>query len=361
MGAQPPLTLTATAMQRLKIQQNPETGAIETSVGPAETPAHSQAQTLDTRQSAQESGNDRRLSAGLDLDGRQRQELAQAGVDGDQKLALFGRSRGSQEAEQTLTNHSLRGSFVALFEKQFKEGKIRVGVIDDFRPGETHGRNVEQRILDQMPQELRGKVEIVRYDVAGLTRDERAKVLLRAADDAQDKKIVALSVSGGINAYPVATIEKAIGGKDLTKDTARAGYDALVRINGLSPTEQESFKQLNLASGKIPVVTPVWNNDTTTMAALLLGSRSGNGIITSIDKPPVNPNGALYKATEIAGMVDVRVPGKVPNPNTSQSAPYFIGNMLGYALEEYKDKTAPRPNPQPGPRPRADGGTEPAV
>ncbi len=347
---------------RLKIQQNPETGAIETGVEAGDAPATpNQTQTFDARQSNQDQGGARQLIAGLDPEGRQRQDLAQAGGDAEQKLAMFGRSRGSQEAEQTLTNHSLRGSFVALFEKQYNEGKIRVGVIDDFRPGQTHGANVVQRILDQMPDELRSKVEIVRYDVAGLSKDERAKVLLRAADDAQDKRILALSVSGGMNAYPVTTIEKAIGGKDLTKETARAGYDALVKINGLSPTEQESFKQLNLASGKIPVVTPVWNNDTTTMAALLLGSKSGNGIVTSIDKPAVNPNGSLYKATEISGLVDVRVPGQFPNPNTSQSAPFFIGNMLGYALEEYKAKNAPRPNPQPGPRPRADAGSDPSA
>ena len=58
-------------MQRLKIQQDPQTGALETSV----EPVAASAQPADARQPSQDSGNDRRLAGTLDTDGRQRQEL----------------------------------------------------------------------------------------------------------------------------------------------------------------------------------------------------------------------------------------------------------------------------------------------
>jgi hypothetical protein len=267
------------------------------------------------------------------------------------------------DAQKTLENHSLNGSFVAHFEKQLQQGKIRIGVIDDFGPNSTHGTRVEERILSQMPQSLRDKVEIVRYDVAGLSGDERARVISQAANDAKDKNLLALSVSGGINAYPVGNIERLIGNRDLTQDTARAAYDALVKNNNTSPALQEAMRDLNQASGKIPVVTPVWNSNSTTLPALLLGSDSGNGIVTSIDKPGVNPGGRLYNATDIPGLVDVTTPGQFPNPNTSQSAPYFIGNLLRYGLEQYEVRHPRVPTPQPGPSrgPRADGGTDPVA
>ena len=88
---------------------------------------------------------------------------------------------------------------MAHFEKQLQQGKIRIGVSDYFGSNSTHGVRVEERILSQMPQELRGRVEIVRYDVAGLNGDDRARVISPAANDAKDKNLLALSVSGGIN------------------------------------------------------------------------------------------------------------------------------------------------------------------
>jgi hypothetical protein len=324
-------------MQRIKIHQNPETGSLETSVeANAEAPqsAHTIAAATHTpqREDSRNLNNDQRLP-----------------VAGDELLLASGtRSREVRDAEQTLKNHSLNGSYVAHFEQQLKQGKIRIGLIDDFGPNATHGRNVEERILSQMPQELRGKVEIVRYDVAGLGSDDRARVISQAARDAQDKKLLTLSVSGGISAYPVATIERLIGNRDLTKDTAREAYDAVIKNNNSSTAVQQAMRDLNAASGKIPVVTPVWNNDTITLPALLLGSKSGNGIITSIDRPAIDPGGKLYNATQIPGLVDVTVPGQFPNPNTSQSTPYFIGNMLRYGLEKYKERNT-----------RADGGSDP--
>ena len=339
-------------MQRMKISQNPDTGSLETSVeSGAETPqapsAVAAASLGPQREDGRNIGNDLRLPEAGD----------------DQRLALLGRGREVRDAEQTLRDHSLNGSFTAHFEQQLERGKIRIGVIDDFGPGTSHGRNVEERILSQMPQELRGKVEIVRYDVAGLNGDDRARVISQAANDAKDKNLLALSVSGGINAYPVGNIERLIGNRDLTQDTARESYDALIKNNNTSPALQQAMRDLNLASGKVPVVTPVWNNDTTTLPALLLGSHSGNGIVTSIDRPLIDPGGRLYNATQINGLVDVTLPGQFPNPNTSQSAPYFIGNLLRYGLEQYEQRHPRVPTPQPGPRPtpRADGGADPVA
>ena len=340
-------------MQRMKISQNPDTGNLETSVeSSAETPQA--AQTIAAASLAPQRDDSRNHSNDI--------RLPEAGDD--QRLALFGRGRDTRDAEQTLRDHSLNGSFVAHFEQQLERGKIRIGVIDDFGPSTTHGRNVEERILSQMPQSLRDKVEIVRYDVAGLSGDDRARVISQAANDAKDKNLLALSVSGGINAYPVGNIERLIGNRDLTQDTARAAYDALIKNNNTSPALQEAMRDLNQASGKIPVVTPVWNNDTTTLPALLLGSRSGNGIVTSIDRPTVDPLGILYNATQIPGIVDVNVPSQPGNPNTSQSSPYFIGNLLRYGLEQYEERHPRVPTPQPGPArnaPRADGGTDPVA
>jgi hypothetical protein len=326
-------------MPQLKISQNPETGHLETSAQGDPTP-----QGMAT---APAQINDRTLAlANL---GPQRDDSRQLGHDlpspekGEQLLALRGRSREVQDAEQTLRNHSLNGSFLGHFEQQLKQGKIRIGVIDDFsdKNGRNHGVNVEQRILSQMPQELRSKVEIVRYDVQGMNELGKARMIALAAHEAQGKQLLALSVSGGINAYEVPKIEKLIGGRDLTKDTASDAYKNLVKNNNTIPELQNAMKQLNLASGKIPVITPVWNNDSTTLPALLLGSRQGNGIITSVDGSNI--------ATKIPGMVDVSVPGGFGNGYTSQSAPLFIGNMLRYGLEQYEQRYPRVPTPQPGP------------
>jgi hypothetical protein len=337
-------------MQRIKISQNPDTGSLEISAEPgAETSQPAQTVAAASLSPQREDGR----STGNEL------RLPEAGDE--QRLALFGRGRDVREAEQTLRDHSLNGSFVAHFEQQLERGKIRIGVIDDFGPSTTHGRNVEERILSQMPQSLRDKVEIVRYDVAGLSGDDRARVISQAANDAKDKNLLALSVSGGINAYPVGNIERLLGNRDLTQDTAREAYDALIKNNNTSTALQQAMRDLNQASGKIPVVTPVWNNETTTLPALLLGSNSGNGIVTSIDRPAIDPLDILYNATQISGLVDVTVPAQPGNPNTSQSSPYFIGNLLRYGLEQYEERHPRVPTPQPGPSrgPRADGGTDP--
>lgn len=336
-------------MPRLKISHNPETGGLETSIeqeAPAALPERGDERNPSLVAAQLAPGRDELRPATQDL------ALAQ---NNEQHLALFGRSREVTDAENVLRNHSLNGSFLAHFERQFAEGRIRIGVIDDFGPNATHGRNVENRILSQMPENLRGMVEIVRYDVAGLDADGRARVIAQAAQDAKDKDLLALSVSGGINAYPVANIERLIGNRDLTQDTARDAYTALVRNNGTSQAVQNAMRDLNAASYSIPVVTPIWNNDSTTLPALLLGSDAGNGIITSIDRPAVNPGNYLYRATEIEGLADVRVPASPGNPNTSQSAPYFIGNLLRYAWEQHGPHPMPRPGPRPGANADLDG------
>jgi hypothetical protein len=335
-------------MQRIKISQNPETGTVDSMIEAVE-PSQAAASRVTQALAATTLGLNRSDDNHLTPDSRPAQDARQP-ERGELLLAASGRSREVTDAEQTLKNHSLNGSFVSHFGQQFNQKKIRIGLIDDFGPNETHGRNVEQRILAQMPQELRDKVEIVRYDVAGLNADDRARMISKAASDAQDKKLLALSVSGGISAYPVANIERLIGNRDLTKDNAREAYDAVIKNNNSSTALQQAMRDLNSASGKIPVVTPVWNNDSTTLPALLLGSKSGNGIVTSIDRPAVDPGGKLYNATQIPGLVDVTVPGQFPNPNTSQSTPYFIGNLLRYGLEKYKERNT-----------RADGGSDPVA
>jgi hypothetical protein len=224
------------------------------------------------------------------------------------------------QVRQTLQQKNLEKSFASHANKQLREqGVIRIGVVDNYGPGETHGLNVEARIRANAPAKLQNKIQIVRYDVAGLDRDGVAKVLSRAAADASKKDLVALNIAGGVQPYSVDSIQQWISAELTSSNAGRAADEVSSRAK-LTPAERNAWASLSSASYRIPVVTPVWNDGNTTLAALTL-ARS-NGIVTSID------TSSDSQATEVA-IVDVRMPAQVGSKKTSQSAPTFIGQALG--------------------------------
>ena len=224
------------------------------------------------------------------------------------------------QVRSVLTHKHLAGSFVAHMKDQLQRtGVIRVAVVDDFSPGQTHGLNVERRILASTPSYLRDRVRIVRYDMGGLSPERKVDMLRTAAQYARDKKFVALSVSGGIEAYGVQSIKNWIGAP-LDRTTAARAFEVTAQRAKLGAGERAAWNELGKASSRIPVVTPVWNDGNTTLAALTL-ARS-NGIVTTIDCSPDS------KATEVP-IADIRMPAQFLNTRTSQSAPTFIGQALG--------------------------------
>lgn len=223
-----------------------------------------------------------------------------------------------------LESKQLAGSFVAHLKDQLhRDGVIRIAVVDDFSAGQTHGTNVEARILANVPGYLKDRVRIVRYNVGGQDRAGRARVLQRAATAAQNKEVVAVSVSGGMQAYGVASIERWVGGP-LDRSSVRRAFDATAQRAALLPEERAAWASLARASQRVPVVTPVWNDGNTTLAALTLAG--SNGVVTSIDR------GHGSEATEVP-LADIRMPAQWRNTKTSQSAPTFIGQALGLLNE----------------------------
>lgn len=236
-----------------------------------------------------------------------------------------------------LKSHNLAGSFKAHLEDQIRTtGKIRIAVMDDFSPGHTHGTNVEARIRSNAPAYLRHRIQIVRYDVGGLNATERGQLMQRMAADASAKRVVAVSVSGGVDAYGVTAIESWIG-KPLNRSTAAAAFQATAKRAHLTPQEAAGWAALANASRRIPCVTPVWNNGTTTLAAM--GMAASNGIVTTIDKSSDSV------ATEVP-LFDARMPAQWGNGFASQSAPTFIGQALGLLTERRLiDIVSPKPQP----------------
>ncbi len=224
-----------------------------------------------------------------------------------------------------LSDHNLQGSFTAHVEDQLsRTGKIRIAVVDDFSSGATHGTNVEARIRTNAPSYLRDRIEIVRYDVGGQDRAGVARVLQDAAQDAQNKEVVALSISGGLQAYGVDAIQGWIG-QPLNGSSADEAFSATAQRAGLTQGERDAWAEVADASRRIPVVTPVWNDGNTTLAALT--AASSNGIVTSIDQSQGS------RATEVP-LFDIRLPAQAFNDHTSQSAPTFIGQALGVVSRE---------------------------
>jgi hypothetical protein len=233
-----------------------------------------------------------------------------------------------------LDSKNLSGSYAAHLKEQLRtKGYISVAVVDDFKNG-THGRNVEQRILANVPSYLRDKVRIVRYDVGGLDAKGRAAVITRAANDASNKKFVALSLSGGMDAYNAGGIGRAMG-QPLNSASAGRGFEALASKNKMSKEERAAWSAISAASKRIPVVTPVWNDGNTTLGAL--AAARSNGIVTTIDQHRDS------LATQIP-LHDIRMPAQPFSNRTSQSAPTFIGQSLGLLKES--DTRSPVPTPR---------------
>lgn len=226
----------------------------------------------------------------------------------------------ARQVRAVLDSKNLAGSFVAHLKDQLRrDGVIRIAVVDDFSAGRTHGTNVEERILANVPGYLRDRVRIVRFNVGGKDRAGRARVLLQAAQAAQNKSVVAVSISGGVQAYGVASIERWVGAP-LDRGNVDSAFNATAQRAALTSEERAAWSALGSASQRVPIVTPIWNDGNTTLAALTLAG--SNGIVTTIDRG----NGS--HATEVA-LTDIRMPAQWGNPNTSQSAPTFIGQALG--------------------------------
>jgi hypothetical protein len=234
-------------------------------------------------------------------------------------------------ARKVLQAKSLAGSFAAHIEHQLRNGgRIYIGVMDTFAKGQTHGTNVEARIRANAPEYLRDRIVIVRYDTAGLNREQLANLMKTMAADASSKKLVAVSVSGGLEPYGVKAIQTWTG-KPLDKSTAGAGFEAAAQRAKLTPSERAGWDALAKASRSVPVVTPVWNDGNTTLAAMKLAA--ANGVVTTIDK-----GGA---ATEVP-LFDMRMAAQFKNTHSSQSPPTFIGQALGVLSEQRYDQIFPR-------------------
>ncbi len=219
-----------------------------------------------------------------------------------------------------LAQKNLAGSFAAHIKDQLnKTMRVKIAVVDDFRAGQTHGRVVEARIRANAPSYYQRAIEIVRYDIGGLSPEATAKVIKQAATDASNKKFVAMDIAGGLEPYSVDKIQSWTGAP-VSKASAGKAFEAVAQRAKLTPTQRDAWAAVAQASKVIPVVTPVWNDGNTTLAALTLAN--SNGIVTSID----SGNGS--KATEVP-LFDIRMPALDGNPHTSQSAPTFLGQAMG--------------------------------
>jgi hypothetical protein len=219
-----------------------------------------------------------------------------------------------------LAQKNLAGSFAAHIKEQLnKTMRVKIAVVDDFRAGQTHGRAVEARIRANAPSYYQRAIEVVRYNVGGLSPEATAKVIKQAATDASNKKFVAMDIAGGLEPYGVDKIQSWTG-EPVNKASAGKAFEAVAQRAKLTSTQRDAWAAVARASKVIPVVTPVWNDGNTTLAALTLAS--SNGIVTSIDA------GKGSKATEVP-LFDIRMPAMDGNPHTSQSAPTFLGQALG--------------------------------
>ncbi len=225
-----------------------------------------------------------------------------------------------EQARQVLENHNLQGSFNALVLKQLEEnGRVRIGIIDNFSPGETHGRNVEERLVASLPDYLRNRVDIVRYDVS----QGRHQAFQNAIQDARDKDIVALSVSGGLETVNLDGLEQSIGANEINStNRAQAIETALQRFSNRSDYQEirQDMVGISSVSTVIPVVTPIWNDGNTTPAAL-----GRNVIVTSI-------SGDGTRATQ-SPLVDIAIAPLPGNQFSSQSAPRVVGGLLSTVSE----------------------------
>jgi hypothetical protein len=256
-------------------------------------------------------------------------KITESAKEGARNFGSSSLEKRIDQALKTLEDHNLKGSFLAHVKDQLeKTGEIRIGVIDEFnKPNSTHGKNVMERIRATMPEYMKKYVKIIPFDVTGPNNEIGFKNAIAAA---KNKDIVALSVSGGIDAINIENLETRMGVVDINaSNRQKAFWTAIPGLEKISNnnTLDQTMMELSLASKRIPVVTPVWNNGYTTLPAIL-GAGKGGPIVTSIDEKYGNSS-----RTEAPGMVDFYAPvpaiKELRNEFTSQSPPYFIGQILG--------------------------------
>ncbi|MBC7999826.1 MAG: hypothetical protein IAF58_17865 [Leptolyngbya sp.] len=233
----------------------------------------------------------------------------------------------SQVVGRVLEDHNLRGSFTSQVISQLeRDGKVRVGVIDDFSG--THGPGVVARLRGSLPDYIRDRVEIVRYDVS----QGREQAFQAAISDANNKNIAVLSVSGGLEPVNLRGLEQSLGTSSINSNNrAEALNTALERFSGQPGYDQfrENMINLSQASLRIPVVTPGWNDGNITPATL-----GRNTIVTSLSGDNTN-------ATPSA-LIDIRIAPISNNTFTSQTAPRVIGAMFGLVSQDQVTRATQR-------------------
>jgi len=214
------------------------------------------------------------------------------------------------EVRDTIARHSLLGSFQQHVRTQLQRGRVRVGIIDVFGNG-SHGERVAVRLLASAPSNIRNKIELHTYDVNEMGQ---AEALAAGASAARNKYIVALSVSGGLEAYNANQLVREIGALQLDQGTRGRALATLLRTYDRGYAN--AMRALSEASYSVPVVTPIWNDGNITAAAL-----GANTIVTSI-------HGTGTQATPVPHLVDIYMNPMPRNGHTSQSPPLFIGQAL---------------------------------
>jgi hypothetical protein len=227
----------------------------------------------------------------------------------------------SEDAAKVLSNHNLKNSFVSHAELQLQtKGVIRVGVIDD--GSVSHSRNVIARIYASMPEHLKQHVEVVLYDTTqgrdqpGFNKDEaRERAFLAARNDAVNKDIVALSVSGGLEPIGLQKLARSIGASDLNANNRNQAFSAALEHFSYDPRIRREMLAVKEAASTIPVLTPILNDGNTSAAAL-----AGNVIVTSLRGDT--------RATQ-SSLPDYYLNPLPGNTFSSQGPPRMIGAMLG--------------------------------
>lgn len=224
-----------------------------------------------------------------------------------------------EAAGRVLEAHNLRGSFTSQVLSQLeRDGKVRVGIIDDFST--DHARAIEARLRGSLPDYIRDRVEIVRFDTSG----GRHQAFQNAIDAANNKTIAALSVSGGLETVNLNGLERSLGVTEINaSNRARALDVALRRFENRSDYDdlREDMIGLSMASSRIPIVTPGWNDGNITPATL-----GRNTIVTSL-------TGTDNHATQ-SGLIDMRIEALSTSGYTSQTPPRVIGAMFGLVSED---------------------------
>lgn len=211
------------------------------------------------------------------------------------------------DAAQVLEHHHLNRSFQShCLNQLMHDGHITVGVIDD--GNSTHAQNVVQRLRASLPEEMRSQVQVKLYD----TSHGADQAFREALNDARDKNIVALSVSGGLQPINLQRLTSEIGATRI--DAGNRDQAFATALKHFDHHVQQQMQDVKEASRYIPVVTPIWNDGNITPAAL-----AGNVIVTSL-------RGQTHATpSELPDYFMEPLPG---NGFSSQGPPRFIAAML---------------------------------